>query len=144
MNTASIRKWWRADTGSASGELTLLAPLLIALMVFVAVVVHRGVNARLRLDDVAHQAARAASLERTPRSAAHSARSTADVALAAAGVTCETMTVTTDTASLNPGGTVTVEVTCRTDLADALLLGVPGTKTVTASASEPIDIWRGA
>ena len=52
------------------------------------------------------------------------------------------MTVATNSAGLEPGGTVTVTVTCSVDLGDALLPGVPGTTTLTAEATEPIDAWR--
>ncbi|HEX8864347.1 MAG TPA: TadE/TadG family type IV pilus assembly protein, partial [Lentzea sp.] len=77
MNLGSRRAWWRDDRGSASAEVVLITPILILLLVFVAVVVHRGVDARLRLNDTAHQAARAASIERTGIRAAAQARSTA-------------------------------------------------------------------
>jgi Flp pilus assembly protein TadG len=138
-----IRRWWRADTGSAATEMTIIAPLLVMVMLLVAVVIHRGVNTRLRLDDVAHQAARAASLERTATAAADRARTTATTALAAAGVTCGAVTVSADTSAFIPGGSIDVRVSCVVDLGDALLLGVPGGRTLTATATEPIDTWRG-
>jgi Flp pilus assembly protein TadG len=123
--------------------LTIVTPLLVMLMLLIAVVIHRGVNARLRLDDVAHQAARAASLERTPVAAADRAKAIASTALATAGVSCASTTVTADTAAFRPGGAVDVSVSCVADLGDALLLGVVGSRTLTASASEPVDTWRG-
>src|SRR5581483_7379795 len=69
--------WWRSDQGSVTAEITLVTPLLVMLLVFVAVVIHRGVAAQLRLNDAAHQAARAASIERTPAAAIEAAQSTA-------------------------------------------------------------------
>jgi hypothetical protein len=42
--------WWRADRGSVAAEVTIATPFLVMLLVFVAVVIHRGVDARLRLD----------------------------------------------------------------------------------------------
>jgi Flp pilus assembly protein TadG len=140
--TSRWTSWWRSDRGSASAELTLVAPLLMMVLVFVAVVIHRGVDARLRLDDIAHQAARAASIERTPASADRAARMTASSALAEAGVACVAMTVASNSARFEPGGLMTVAVTCSVDFGDALLLGTPGSKTLTAEASEPIDTWR--
>jgi Flp pilus assembly protein TadG len=133
--------WWREDRGSASSEIVLFTPLLVMLLVFVAVVVHRGADARLRINDVAHQAARAASLERTGTRAAEQARSTATAALASAGVTCRSVTVDITTAGLRPGGTVTVTVGCDVDLGDALVLGA-GRKCLSATAIEPVDTWR--
>ncbi|SER91891.1 hypothetical protein SAMN04487818_10661 [Actinokineospora terrae] len=124
-----------------SAEITIAAPLLIMLLVFVGVVVHRGVDARLRVDDAAHQAARAASLERTPAAAVTAARTTAFTALSAAGVMCRSLVVTTSTSGMRPGGTVAVTVSCLVDFSDALLLGVPD-RQLEATAVEPIDLWR--
>src|SRR5579885_2246752 len=78
--------WWHADRGSVAAEVTIATPVLIMLLVFVAVVIHRGVDARLRLDDAAHEAARAASIQRTSPTAITAAQSTAASALSSAGV----------------------------------------------------------
>jgi Flp pilus assembly protein TadG len=134
-------RWWRADRGSATTEITLAAPLLVLLLVLVGVVIHRNVDARIRLDDAAHQAARAASLEHTPATAATAAKRTATRALTSAGLACRQMTVTVATNQLRPGGTVTVTVDCIVDLGDALIFGEP-TKSLSARAVEPINVWR--
>ena len=96
----------------------------------------------MRLEGAAHQAARAASIERTPAAADAAAQSTASAALSAAGVTCESLTVDTATGGLRPGGTVSVTISCSADFGDALLLGVPGRKRLSATAAEPVDTWR--
>jgi Flp pilus assembly protein TadG len=137
-----LREWWREGRGSATVELTVLVPVLVMLLLFVGVVVHRAVEARIRLDDVAHQAARAASLERSAPTAGAAARRTAEAALAAAGVSCASSDVRTDAAGLRPGGAVRVTVTCVVDLGDALLLGVAGRRSLSASALEPVDVYR--
>jgi Flp pilus assembly protein TadG len=134
--------WWRADRGSVTAEVALVTPLLIMLLVFVAVVIHRGVDARLRLDDAAHQAARAASIERTGPAAVTAARTTAETALASAGVVCASLGVDTATGGLVPGGAVTVTLSCSVDFGDAFILGVPGQKRLSATATEPIDSYR--
>lgn len=136
------RGWWRADEGSVAAEVTLLAPVLIMLLVFVAVVIHRGVDVRLRLDDAAHQAARAASFERTAPAADTAAHATATDALAGAGVTCTTLEVAADTTGLRPGGAVAVTLSCTLDLSDALIVGVPGQMVLSATAVEPVDTYR--
>jgi len=82
------------------------------------------------------------SLERTAPAAIRSARSSATTALSTAGVACQSVNVTTNTAEFAPGGTVGVTVSCVADFGDALLLGVPGSRTLTATAHEPIDTWR--
>ncbi|WP_436499566.1 TadE/TadG family type IV pilus assembly protein [Actinokineospora sp. HUAS TT18] len=125
-----------------STEVTMLAPLLILLLVFVAVVIHRAVNARLRMQDAAHQAARAASIERTPAAATAAARSTAARTLSSAGVTCESLTVDTATSEVRSGGTVSVTISCEIDFSDALVIGIPDRKRLSANAVEPIDRWR--
>lgn len=140
-SSARWRRWWRTDTGSVAAELALVTPFLIALLVLVAVVIARGVDARLRLDDAAHQAARAASLARTAPAAASAARSTATTALASAGVNCGSVTVGTS-GNFAPGGTVTVTLACWVNLSGASLLVVPTSRTLQASATEPIDVFR--
>lgn len=142
-STAWWRVWWREDRGSVAAEITLLAPVLVMLLVFVAVVIHRGVDARLRLDDAAHQAARAASIARTATAADTAATTTASDALGAAGVACAAIGASTDTTDFRPGGTVTVTVTCTVDWSDALIVGVPGRTALTATATEPVDTYRG-
>lgn len=134
--------WWRADDGSVAAEVTIAAPFLVMLLVFVAVVIHRGVDARIRIDDAAHQAARAASIERSPTAAIAAAQSTAASALSSAGVTCASLSVSTSTGGLRPGGTVGVTVACAADFGDALILGVPSGKTLSATSVEPVDLWR--
>lgn len=138
---AGWRRWWQAERGSVTSEAVLVAPILVMLLVFLAVVVHRGVDARLRLDDVAHQAARAASLHRGTTAAIAAARDTATTALAQAGVVCRDMSTSTTTTAA-PGGTVSVVVRCTVDFGQALLLGVPGDKTLQATATEVIDTYR--
>ncbi|WP_053208029.1 TadE/TadG family type IV pilus assembly protein [Jiangella muralis] len=130
------------ETGSATVELTIATPLLVAVLVFVAVIVHRGVDARLRLDDAAHQAARAASLARSPVAATTAADTTATQALADAGIVCDHMTIATDTARFAPGGVVTVTVGCTVSHNDALFVGIPGHRQLTATFTSPVDTWR--
>ncbi|WP_410645331.1 TadE/TadG family type IV pilus assembly protein [Amycolatopsis sp. lyj-346] len=136
-----MASWWRAERGSVTVEAVLLAPVLVMLLVFFAVVVHRGVDARLRLDDAAHQAARAASLQRTRTAAVAAAQATVASALAHAGLVCRDATVSTTTSS-SPGSTVVVSVRCTVDFGQALVLGVPGSRTLSAQASEVVDTYR--
>ncbi|MDT8916041.1 TadE/TadG family type IV pilus assembly protein [Amycolatopsis sp. PS_44_ISF1] len=136
-----VRRWWAAEAGSVTAEAVLVTPLLVMLLVFLAVVVHRGVDARLRLDDAAHQAARAATLQRNTPAAATAARATAEAALAQAGLMCRGVT-TTLSGTPTPAAAVTVRVRCTVDFGQALLLGVPGRKTLESSASEVVDTYR--
>ncbi|WP_431909861.1 TadE/TadG family type IV pilus assembly protein [Amycolatopsis thermoflava] len=137
----TARRWWSGERGSVTAEAVLVAPLLVMLIVFVAVVVHRGVDARLRLDDAAHQAARAASMQRSSPAATDAARATAASALAQAGVVCRGVT-TNLSGAVVPGGTLTVSVRCTVDFGEAVLLGVPGSTTLESTASEVVDTHR--
>lgn len=134
------KAWWRAERGSVATEVTLVAPVLVMLLVLVGVLIHRGVDARLRIEDAAHQAARAASIQRAPTAATTAATETAQTALSSAGVTCVSLTVDT-TGGMQPGSTVRVTVTCTVDLGDALILPTPQ-PTLSATATEPVDTWR--
>ncbi|MFF9897727.1 TadE/TadG family type IV pilus assembly protein [Streptomyces longispororuber] len=130
----------RPDAGSATVELVLVVPALL-LMLWFLVFCGRMTDARLRVEDAAHQAARAASLQRTASAADFQARTTAAAALGDAGITCRPLTVDAS-GSVQPGGTVTASVTCRVDLEGLALLQVPGTQTLEADFAAPVDVYR--
>lgn len=132
----------RDERGSAAVELTLLAPLLILLLLLV-VLCGRLAETKLRINDVAHQAARAATLARTSSQAVANAEATANAALASAGISCQSLSVSTDVNGFKPGSTVIVTVSCSVGLSDLTALGVPGTRTFRSSFSSPVDVWRG-
>lgn len=131
----------RLDIGSATVELVLIIPALI-LMLWFLVFCGRLTDSRLRIEVAAHQAARAASSERTASNAATQARNTAAEALSDAGVSCQSLQVDT-TGSVQAGGTITATVTCLVDLKDLALLQVPGTAAISEAFSSPIDLYRG-
>ncbi len=131
-----------SDSGSAAAELVLIAPLLIVIMLLI-VAAGRLVDARLQVDSAARQAARAASLARAPAAAAAQADTTAQAALASEHITCHPLSVSPDTAAFRPGGQVTVQVTCTVSLAGLALLHLPGSQTLTAQFTSPIDVYRG-
>jgi hypothetical protein len=91
------------------------------------------------LHTTAAAAARAASLQRDPAAAQAAAETTA----AHADTGCTSLIVRVDTSGFRPGGTVTATVTCTVDLSDLAGLAVPGTTTLTATATSPVDLWRG-
>lgn len=129
------------DSGSATVEVVLLTPLLIGLL-FLVVLCGRLVSAQLDLDTAAHEAARAASLDRTVPAAQHDAAAAVTDTLAARHLTCQHPTLTLDTDGLQPGGIVTATVGCTVPLSDLALVGVPGARQLTAKAVSPIDQWR--
>jgi Flp pilus assembly protein TadG len=130
------------ERGSAAAELVLVTPFLFLLLLF-AVAAGRLVQARLDVDSAAQQAARAASLARTPQAASAQATQVAQAALAGQSVSCDPAVITPDTGDFVPGGEVTVHVTCTVRLSDLSLLHVPGTETITSTFTAPIDTYRG-
>ena len=66
--------------------------------------------------------------------------------LATVGLHCADVQVDVDTSaySLPPGtpGQVTARVSCRLDLSDVIVPGLPGTTLISSAASEPLDIFR--
>ncbi|MBK3564473.1 pilus assembly protein TadE [Streptomyces sp. MBT62] len=117
-----------------------ITPVLI-LMFWFLVYCGRLSDTRLQIEDAAHQAARAATLDRSPPVAAADARATAASALSDAGITCQGLSVTTD-GTLQAGSTVKVAISCTVGLHDLALLQVPGTTTLTAEFASPVDVYR--
>ena len=131
----------RFDRGSVSVEMTVLVtPVFVVLALFV-VLCARSASARIDVDAAAAVAARAASLARSPATAGAAASDAAAQALAGRSVTCAALNVAVDTTDFRRGGSVTVRVECVVTLSDLGLLGVPATRTVTASATVPIDVF---
>lgn len=132
----------RAERGSAAVEMVLITPLLILVLLFV-LFCGRLAHARLRLDDAAHQAARAASLARDPSTASAAAASAADQALNSSGASCASHSAVVDVAGFRPGGAVTVTVSCTIEVGDLSGLHLPGRVTQTASSTSVVDTFRG-
>jgi Flp pilus assembly protein TadG len=132
-----------SETGAAVAEFAVVAPLLLILLVGV-VFVGRLARAEGQVEGAARDAARAAAARRTSAAATTAARTEAAAARAAAGVSCRQMGVSVATAGFQAGGAVTVTVTCVVSLANLDLLGVPGSTTRRASATAPIDLYRGS
>jgi len=130
------------ERGSAAAELVLVTPLLFLLLLF-AVAAGRLVQARLDVDSAAQQAARAASLARTPAAASAQATEVAQSALGGQSVTCDPAVITPGTGDFVPGGQVTVRVSCTVHLSGLSLLRIPGTETITSTFTSPIDVYRG-
>lgn len=141
----AMRRRWptsTADSGSSTAEMALLTPLLVMFLLFV-VLCGRLAAAQIDVDAAASSGARSGSIARDQATAVASAQRTAQDSLAARGVTCQNTTVTVHTGGLRLGGAVIVTVSCQVRLADLVLLGVPGSRTVESTATSPVDQWRG-
>jgi Flp pilus assembly protein TadG len=131
----------RGDAGSSSIEAAIIAPAFLALLAF-GVGGLRIVGANGDVTAAAHEAARAAGSSYSFGSAQRAALRTASAVFDDRGVSCSRLRVTTG-GSLEPGGVVTVTVRCTVTLADVVLSGLPGSRTVEVTASEAVDVLRG-
>jgi Flp pilus assembly protein TadG len=133
---------WRRDReedGQATIELVIGVPLLFLFLMLI-VYAARLPEAASRVGDAAEAAARAASASSTGASAKAAANTAAQATLVDRGVTCRHVQVTTNLSGYRPGGTVSTTVSCDVDQSDLGLLVLPGTRTVTASFTAPIDL----
>lgn len=131
----------RNQRGMAAIELTLLAPVLVVILLFV-VGLGRMAHARQQIESVAADSARAASLQPDKASAAAAAKSAASQSLGDAGVSCTNLSVAVDATRFEPGGVLRVVVSCRAALGDVALAGFPGSRVFTARSSVPIESYR--
>jgi Flp pilus assembly protein TadG len=140
VSRSRARQGRRTDSGTATVELVLLAPLVFALLAFV-VGLGRSADARGRLTGAARDAARAASLTATPDAASTAARDAALADLDGAGLECRTPQVSAGTSQFRPGGQVVVTIRCTLDLSSLVVSGLPGRTTLTAHATVPLDTY---
>jgi Flp pilus assembly protein TadG len=133
------------ERGSMSVELVLIAPAL-GLVILLLVAGARVSLAGNAVESAAVAAARDASLSRTTAGAQSSARLAAEVSVAQSGLSCASFTVIVDDSGLNVPlgevGTVSATLTCTLNMTDIALPGLPGTKTITTTASSPVDAFR--
>ena len=140
-----MRRPERDDRGSTTLELVIWAPGLL-LIIGLLIVAGRVNNANAAVEQAATDAARTASSARTAGGARDMAQASAEKTLAAQGLQCTTTTVVVDTSGFatRPGqvATVTATVTCPVRLSDLAVPGLPGTRTVSHSATSSIDTFR--
>lgn len=133
------------ERGSAAIEAAVGVP---AFALFVGLIIFGGRTATTHqaVESAAADGARTASITRTTTDARSEAATAARASLEAQGIDCLSITVTVDTSDFTlPVGTpgnVDVTVACALNLADLAVPGVPGSRTITASVSSPLDTWR--
>lgn len=120
-----------------SVEIVLITPLLVAFLLLV-VAFGRYVAVRGEVEAASRDAVRAASLERDLGSAREAATQTANASLGGRWA-CEAVGLSGEFVA---GGTIETELSCRVPVDDLGLLGLPGTVSVRASSSAPLDIYR--
>ncbi|MGW5355258.1 TadE/TadG family type IV pilus assembly protein [Streptomyces sp. NPDC004031] len=135
----------RDDRGSEAVQAAIVVPVLVV-FVSMAIAAGRLVVSGGKIDEAAQDAARAASIERTPAKAQSAAQAAAARALDDQGIRCASTTVRVDTGGLTVPlgqvGYVRATVTCIVTLSDLLLPGVPGAKTLTSTSMSVVDAHR--
>jgi Flp pilus assembly protein TadG len=122
-------------------EFVLVVPVLVVALLF-TIGLARMAHARHQVESLAADAARAASLERDTSMAAAAGKEIALRSMGAAGLSCADLRVSVDVSGYRPGGVVRARVTCRAELSDVAMAGLPGSRTYTAQATVPIETYR--
>ncbi len=126
-------------------EAAIILPALV-MVVGLLIVVARLVIADQAVTAATGYAARAASIERSAASASAAAESAVTAGLAARNITCRSQSLLVDASGLRaPLGTpssVSVEVSCTVELSDVAFPGFPGSRTITATRTSPVDTYR--
>ncbi|MFZ0170664.1 MAG: TadE family protein [Acidimicrobiales bacterium] len=129
------------DRGSASAELVLLTPLLVAVFGCVFFV-GRLVLARQAVDDAARTALQAAVTMPDGPEANDLASLTTLVLLSADHGLCARVSTVTNTSNFVAGGTVSVKVTCVVRFSSLAFAGVPGSVTLSATRGGDLEPYR--
>lgn len=139
--TMRMRHRISRDDGFSTLELIVVFPFLMA-MVLLMVGFGRYTHGKQLVEQAAAAAARTAALATGPDQARDAATREAGDTLAGAGVSCQQVSVSVDTGQFRAGGQVSVTVTCSANLSDLTVVGFPGSKTLTATATAPLDRYR--
>lgn len=135
----------RDERGSASIEAVIGVPAF-ALFVGLIILGGRLATTHEAVQSSAAEAARTASISRSSSEASQRATTAARESLANQGIPCLSVTVRIDTSgfdtAVGEAGTVSATVACRLDLSDLSVPGAPGTRTVRATMTSPVDTWR--
>ena len=122
-------------------ELVVLAPVLLVLALAV-VAFGRVAEARQQVAEAARAGAEVASVQPDPVSAEEASTVNGAIGTSGHDQACGGREVLTDVSHFYPGGYVTVTVVCQIPLSDLSLPGMPGSTTVRASSTAPIDPYR--
>jgi Flp pilus assembly protein TadG len=129
------------DRGSLTVELAVLTPVLLVLALTM-VAFGRVAEARQQVVEAARAGAEVASVLPTATGAQNGSQVDAVVGITVRGLTCAERQVETNVSHFYPGGYVTVTVICQVSLSDVAVPGMPGSTTVRASSTAPIDPYR--
>jgi hypothetical protein len=131
----------RDESGSLTVELVVLTPVLFV-VVLVSLVFGRVTEARQQVVEAARAGAEAAAVLPTVGTAQWVGSINAVINLLGRSHTCAHPAIEVDTSHFVPGGYVTARVSCLVLLSDIGIPGLPGSTTVSASATAPLDPYR--
>ncbi|MDG4859287.1 hypothetical protein P8605_14155 [Streptomyces sp. T-3] len=153
MNRPRRTSRWRAGWGSDRGSYTLETLLCVTVLIpFLGLLAAWGLAGMFdsAVDNAATAAARAASQASDADTALQRGQDAAHAALVREGRDCTAGDVTIDTSGfaqpIGEPAAVTVTVTCTVPLSELAVPGLPGSKTLTATATSALDQYadRGA
>ena len=133
---------YRRDDRGAAGVEAALAVTGLLMVGFFLIGGIRVLGSAGDVDAAAHAGARAAAAEYDDAAAAAAAQNTVGQVLGDRGVACSGLSVDVG-GDLSAGGVVVVDVTCTFELRDVMVAGFPGSRTVSGSGVEQVDVVRG-
>ncbi|PPK98778.1 hypothetical protein CLV92_101479 [Kineococcus xinjiangensis] len=128
----------RRDEGSLSLELSMLAPGLVLLLLFL-LAAGRVTGVDGAFDAGVRDAARAATQARSPVQAQQRAERVLAAAVATVSVHCRDSLRVEPIAVFEPGRPVTVTASCTYPVSDLGLPGMPGSLTARSTFASPLD-----
>ena len=132
----------RDESGSATAELVVLAPVLAAILLFLVGLGRIGL-ASSQVHDAVRAGLQAGVVASSPAAAASAARAAALDTLSGDHIACASPDVSVDVSRFVPGGQLRVQLSCTVSLSDVALPGVPGSRTLQASLTAPVETYRG-
>ena len=133
------------DAGNTVVEAAILAPLFILFLAGLLTGA-RIRNASAAVTQAAADAARQASIARTPTQASAAATASALATLRDKGLHCApgvSLDLSGFSQPVGRPGMVSAQVTCTVALSDVAVPGMPGSRTVTKVHRSPLDPFRG-
>lgn len=128
--------------GALALELTILAPILLILFMFL-LACGRYFQTSSLLEDAARDGARSASQARSMADAQARVDEAVERSAGQAVASCKSTAAGSITTSFTAGRPLTVEVTCTIDYRDLGLLGLSGDTKLTRTFSSSVDPYRG-
>jgi Flp pilus assembly protein TadG len=126
------------EEGTALAELVIVAPLLL-LVALLMIFFGRIESAQGDVEAAARAGVEAAVVQSSPALAQSSASAAVTATLSSEHMACPTPVVSTNVTNFYSGGSVSVVVTCVARLSDVAAPGIPGSRTLSASSTAPMD-----